>query len=82
MPSRNDVVREQLDELAQDLRDLWTAIAVDPKTQARKERAWRILSGVFAAVATMGARRVATKIWAILTGEEPPAVREAENTVR
>jgi hypothetical protein len=33
---------------------------------------WTALYGVIGAAATLVARRSATKIWNILTGEEPP----------
>jgi hypothetical protein len=78
MPTKRDVVEEQLAELRQDLHDLWVALTVDPKQQKRKERAWAIVAGVSGAVATLAARRAATKIWAVLTGEVPPPVKKAE----
>jgi hypothetical protein len=77
MPSRSELVAEQLDELRQDLRDLWTAVVVDPRKQARKERAWSILAGALGAAGTMVARRAATKAWRVLTGEQPPTARPA-----
>jgi len=79
MPDKSDVVAEQIAELRQDLRDLWVALTADPKKQARKERLWRILAGVAGAVATMAARRVATKAWAVLTGEKPPTAQAAQD---
>jgi hypothetical protein len=82
MAEKRDVVSEQLTELRQDLRDLWVALTVDPKKQARKERMWTILAAAFGAVATMGARRAATKIWAVLTGEAPPPVQKAQEDAR
>lgn len=78
MANRNDVVAEQLTELKQDLRDLWVALTADPKKQARKERLWTVLAGVFGAVATMAARRVTTKAWVVLTGEAPPPAQKAQ----
>ncbi len=78
MPTKSDIVAEQLAELRQDLRELWVAVTADPKKQARKERLWSILAGVLAAVATIGARRIATKAWAVLTGEPPPPAQKAE----
>ncbi|HSD80853.1 MAG TPA: DUF4235 domain-containing protein [Solirubrobacteraceae bacterium] len=73
MPSRRDVVVEQLDELRTDLDALWVALTKDPKKEARKERAWSLLAGILGAAAGMGARRVATQVWNVLTGETPPA---------
>jgi hypothetical protein len=77
MPSRSDVLLENLEELQQDLVDLWNTLRRDPKRELWKERAWMALSGVFAALATLAARRAATKIYGILTGEKPPLGRQA-----
>ena len=77
MATRSDVVGEQLDELAQDLRDLWHALTADPKKQARKERAWTILAGAVGVLGTMVARQAAAKVWRMLTGEQPPVGRPA-----
>ena len=72
MPNRRDVVAEQLDELRTDLAALWVALTRDPKAEARKERAWTIFAGALGAVAAMGARKAATRVWSVLTGEVPP----------
>jgi len=73
----SQVVAEQLAEIRQDLRDLWTALRSDPKKQKRKEQAWSLLVGGLAAGATVGARLAATKIWTRLTGEPPPPAQKA-----
>jgi len=78
MSKKRDVVEQQLVELKQDLHDLWVALTADPKKQARKERLWSIVAGASGAVATIAARRAATKIWAVLTGEPPPPAQKAE----
>jgi hypothetical protein len=75
MPTRNDVLLANLEELQQDLLDLWRTLTHDPKREARRERAWTILSGLFGAVAAIAARRAATKVYGILTGEAPPVGR-------
>jgi len=36
---------------------------------------WSSLYAAFGAAATMGARRTASSIWRLATGEEPPAKR-------
>lgn len=77
MPSKNDVVAEQLAEIRQDLRDLWTALRTDPKVQKRKERGWALLAGALGAATTVIARQVATKLWTRLTGEPPPPAQKA-----
>jgi len=73
MPSRSDVVLEQLSELKTDLGALWVALTKDPKKEARKERTWSVLAGIAGTVAAVGAGRVATRAWGVLTGEAPPA---------
>ena len=78
MPNRSDVLLENLEELQQDLLDLWRTLTHDPKREARRERAWTILSGVFGALATIAARRAATKVYGILTGETPPVGRRVQ----
>jgi hypothetical protein len=78
MPNRSDVLLENLEELQQDLHDIWRTLTRDPKREARRERAWTILSGIFGAVATIGARRAATKVYGILTGETPPVGRRVQ----
>jgi hypothetical protein len=72
MPSRRDVVAEQLDELRTDFEGLWVALTRDPKKEARKERAWTIFAGAVGAAAALAAHKVAARIWAVLTGEVPP----------
>ena len=77
MPTRSDVLSEQLDELRTDLGALWSGLTRDPKKEARKERLWLVFTGALGAVAALGARRVATKAWGVLTGEAPPTARPA-----
>jgi hypothetical protein len=78
MPKRGDVVTDQLDELKTDFTALWVALTRDPKKEARKERAFTILTSALGAVAALGARRVATKAWGVLTGEAPPVARRPQ----
>lgn len=75
MPNRSDVLLENLEELQQDLHDLWRTLTHDPKREVRRERAWTVLSGIFAVLATVAARQAARKIYGILTGEAPPIGR-------
>jgi len=78
MPNRREVVVEQLDELRTDLDALWVALTHDPKKEARKERAWTIFAGILGAVAATGARKVALRVWNVLTGEPAPLPRWAQ----
>lgn len=78
MPNRREVVAEQLVELRTDIDALWVALTRDPKKEARKERAWTIFAGVLGAVAAIGARKAALRMWDVLTGEPPPLPRWAQ----
>jgi hypothetical protein len=48
-----------------------TAFAVRLQAMLRKLM-WTALYGVLGAAATMAARRAASRIWRVATGEEPP----------
>jgi hypothetical protein len=74
MPTRTDVVEERLEDLGQDLTQLWKALTRDPKRQAWSERVWRALSKASTVFATIAARRIAGRTWRTLTGETPPSV--------
>jgi hypothetical protein len=76
MPNRTDVLVSNLEELQQDLIDVWRTLTRDPAKEARKERAWTIVAGVFTAVGAIAARKVAGRIWGILTGEVAPIVKQ------
>jgi hypothetical protein len=76
MPNRTDLLVSNLEELQQDLRDLWQTLTRDPGKQARKERAWTVVAGVFTAVGGIVARKAAARVWGILTGEVAPIVRQ------
>jgi Protein of unknown function (DUF4235) len=76
MPNRTDLLVSNLEELQQDLRDLWQSLTRDPAKQARKERAWTVFAGVATAVGSIVARKAAARIWGILTGETAPIVKQ------
>jgi hypothetical protein len=76
MPSRTDLVVSNLEELQQDLTDLWHTLTRDPAKEARKERAWTVLAGVFTAAGAIVARKAAAKVYGILTGEVAPIVKQ------
>jgi hypothetical protein len=76
MPTRPDVVEEQLKELGQDLNGLWAALTRDPKKEAWSRRMWRAVCKASTVAATMAARRMAGRTWKVLTGEPPPAAQK------
>jgi hypothetical protein len=72
MANKRDVIAEELNSLADDLERLWRAATQDPKKEARRRRTWMIVSGILSAASTMAGRKIAAKVWPILTGETPP----------
>jgi hypothetical protein len=73
MPTKTKLVREELAKLADDLKSLTVVIREDPKKRRRKEWAWRGLYAALSAVFTLAARRVAMRLWWVLTGRTAPA---------
>jgi hypothetical protein len=77
MSDRREAVADDLRSLASDLKSLIESATTDPKARRRKELQWRALYGGLGVITTLAARRIATKAWGILTGEDPPAARRA-----
>jgi hypothetical protein len=75
MADRREAVADNLRALGGDLKSLLESATTDPKSRRRKELKWRALYGGIAIVTSIAARRLATKAWTILTGEQPPAAR-------
>jgi uncharacterized protein DUF4235 len=69
---RREAVANDLRALADDLKSLLESATTDPKERQRKERRWSALQGATAILTTMVARRLATRVWGIVTGEQPP----------
>jgi hypothetical protein len=69
---KREALAEDLRALAEDLKSLVETATTDPKERKKKERRWNALYGGFGLVATLLARRLATKVWGILTGETAP----------
>ena len=65
-------VRESIAADLRTLADDLMALVEDPKKRARRERQWRLLYGATTLGFTLLSRRLATRAWAVLTGEEPP----------
>lgn len=70
---KRDAAARELSNLTSDLRSLLRTLTSDAEEQARKQRRWKLLYGGLSAVSALLARRLATKTWGILTGEQPPA---------
>lgn len=82
MPSKNEMLVDELRTLADDLKQVFVTLTTDAKEQRRKELQWRLLYGGLSAVFAVVGRKLATKGWGILTGEEPPRRRAAKLSVQ
>lgn len=71
--TKTEVLAAELNELRDNLKGLATAAVSNPKQQKRKERQWALLYGALSAVFTLATRRIAGRVWTVLTGEKPPA---------
>jgi hypothetical protein len=68
-------VRSAISRLGEELSEKAWTVGRDQKTEKRKRIAWGVLQGALGAIATLGARRVVSRLWGVLTGEQPPAKR-------
>ena len=73
MPTKTKLIRQELSQLSDDLKSLALVVREDPKKRRRKEWAWRGLYAALSAVFTLVARRVAQRLWWVLTGRTAPA---------
>jgi hypothetical protein len=80
MADRREAIAENLRGLADDLKTLVESATTDPKERQRKERRWNALYGGIALVTTLASRRLAVKLWGILTGEEAPTAKQPAAT--
>lgn len=69
---RREAIAADLRALGDDLKSLLESATTDPKERQRKERRWSALQGAIAVLTTMLARRLTTRLWGILTGEQAP----------
>lgn len=72
---RREAVAEDLRALADDLKSLLESATTDPKARQWKERRWSALEGAIGVLTTLVARRLAMRLWGILTGEQAPVAR-------
>ncbi|HYY03548.1 MAG TPA: hypothetical protein VE736_06645 [Gaiellaceae bacterium] len=72
---RREAVAEDIRALADDLKSLLESATTDPKERQRMERRWNALQGAIGVLTTLVARRLAVKLWGILTGEEAPTAK-------
>jgi len=70
-----DKVRSAIARVGEELSEKAWTVGRDKKAEKRKRVAWGVLQGALGAIATMGARRVVSRVWGVLTGEQPPTKR-------
>jgi hypothetical protein len=70
-----DKVRSVVARVGEEISEKAWTVGRDAKVEKRKRVAWGILQGALGAVATIGARRIGSRAWGVLTGEQPPARR-------
>ena len=75
MAAKTDAVREQLTQLVDDVKTLAVVVSEDPKERRRKEWTWRVLYGALSAGFALASRRLAARLWWVLTGRTPPVRR-------
>jgi hypothetical protein len=68
-------VRSAIARVGEELSQKAWTVGRDAKAEKRKRVAWGVLQGALGAIATIGARRVVSRVWGVLTGEQPPAKR-------
>jgi hypothetical protein len=79
---KREAIADDLRALADDLKSLIETATTDPKERQRKERRWSVLYGALGLATTMVSRRLAVKLWGILTGEEAPLRRPPSSPAR
>jgi uncharacterized membrane-anchored protein len=73
MATKTEPVRRGIARVGQGLQEKAWTLGRDKRAERRKQFLYTGLAAALAAGATMLARRLASKAYRILTGEEPPA---------
>jgi uncharacterized protein DUF4235 len=75
MAVKTQPVRNAVATLGHEIQAKTWTLGRDRRTERKKRLLWIGLSTALGAAATFAARKLASKSWRILTGEEPPAKR-------
>jgi len=70
-----DRVRSAIARVGEGIQEKAWTVGRDAKKEKRKRVLWGALQGALGAAATIGTRRVVSRLWGVLTGERPPARR-------
>ncbi|HET8606481.1 MAG TPA: hypothetical protein VFL66_05560 [Gaiellaceae bacterium] len=71
-PSLGYRIRRLVGRAGEEVQEKAWTVGRDPAEERRVRLAWGALEGVLGAVFTLAARRLATRIWFVLTGEPVP----------
>lgn len=71
-PSTAYRVRRLVGRAGEELQEKAWTVARDPAEERRVRLVWGLLQGALGAAFTLAARRIATRIWFVLTGEPAP----------
>jgi hypothetical protein len=72
---KTERLRSAVARIGEEIQEKAWTVGRDPVTEKRKRLAWGLLQGFTGGVLTLAARRAGTKVWAVVTGEPPPAKR-------
>ena len=73
MATRTEPARRVVARLGDGIHEKAWTIGRNKRAEQKKRLLWMGLTAGLGAVATLGARRLASKAWRVLTGEAPPA---------
>jgi len=73
MATKTEPARRAVARLGEGIQEKAWTIGRDQRAEQKMRFAWMGLSAGLGAVATLLARRLASKAWRVATGEEPPA---------
>ena len=73
MPTRTEPARRVVARLGDEIHEKAWTIGRDKRVERKKRLLWMGLTAGLGALATLGARRLASTVWRTVTGEAPPA---------
>jgi hypothetical protein len=72
MATKTEPVRRAVARVGEGIQQKAWTVGRDKRAEQKKRLAWMGLSAGLGAVATLLARKLASKAWRVATGEEPP----------
>jgi hypothetical protein len=71
-PSLGYRIRRLVGRAGEEVQEKAWTVGRDPAAERRVRLAWGVLQGALGAAFTLAARRLATRLWFVLTGEPAP----------